>query len=315
MSVYANNKYENVKTNHAWFKIFQFITPNSKVLDIGCSSGNLGKALKEEKNTRVVGIDIDEGDIKKAAKKLDEAHLINVEQDDLSKLGKFDFIIMADVIEHLVDPIAALKRVKKLLKPKGRLVFSIPNMANVTTRLELLRGDFRYKDFGLLDRTHLHFYDEVEVEHVFNSAGFVVDKTDNTLRKVPKELLKKELDKLGISLTPKLHKILSSQDAIIYQFIGVARPGKTPKVIKHDTTTPLDVISVEIEELHKNYQAEIKKYQSETEQLKELESYKAQVEELKREVHRLDKELSAILNSRGWRLLKKFYALESKIRR
>jgi 2-polyprenyl-3-methyl-5-hydroxy-6-metoxy-1,4-benzoquinol methylase len=302
MSVYSNNQLKKESSNEAWTKIFEYIKPGTKILDIGCSSGQLGAALKKEKSVYVVGLDIDKDDVSRAKKNLDEAYIGNVESDDLSKYGAFDYVVMADVIEHLVQPEEALKKVKKMLNKNGKLVFSIPNMANVTTRLELLKGTFMYKDFGLLDRTHLHFYDQTEVNRVFNDAGFVVKKTNCTLREIPDKLLAKELSEVGIELNPKLHKVLSSFDASVYQFIGIAEPGKTPTKLNVSSTTQLDIISVEIENLRDA-------------QAKELTEHRDVIKRLETENKRLDQELSAILNSKGWKALKKIHSTKSRIKK
>jgi 2-polyprenyl-3-methyl-5-hydroxy-6-metoxy-1,4-benzoquinol methylase len=300
MSVYSDNKYRKDAPNDAWYKIFGFIKPNSTILDIGCSSGSLGAALKKEKKVHVIGIDLDKADVELAKQNLDEAHVGNVETDDLSKFGTFDYVVMADVLEHLLDPVSTLKKVKKLLKPNGAFVFSIPNMANATTRIELLKGNFTYKDFGLLDRTHLHFYDRAEVNRIFNEAGMIVEKMDCTLRVIPDNILEQELAKIGIDLTPKFKKHLSDTDAATYQFIGIARPGKTPNKMKAISTTELDVISIEMERLNAAHREDISMHQK---IIKRLES----------EVSRLDTELSAILNSRSWKAVKRVHKVKSLI--
>jgi 2-polyprenyl-3-methyl-5-hydroxy-6-metoxy-1,4-benzoquinol methylase len=288
MSVYSNNQLKTQASNEAWTKLFSFIEPGATVLDIGCSSGQLGAALKKQKQVHVIGLDIDKDDVELAKHNLDEAYVSNIETDDLSQYGTFDYVMMADVVEHLMNPIAALKKVRKLLKPGGKFVFSIPNMANVTTRIELLKGSFMYKDFGLLDRTHLHFYDQTEVNRVLSEAGFTVQDMDCTTREIPEDLLKQELDGVGIALTPKLHKVLSQPDATIYQFIGVAVPGKATKKMKVATTTPLDIISVEIENVRMAHQAEVR----------ELRAHAARLD---KRILELDHALQTILNSRSWK--------------
>ncbi len=300
MSIYSNNRLVKNHPNDAWVKIFQFIEPKTTVLDIGCSSGKLGAALKQEKQTTVVGFDIDKADIKLAKKNLDEAYVVDAEKDDLTKFGTFDYIIMADVIEHLVDPVSVLKKAKHLLKPKGKLIFSIPNMANVTTRIELLKGKFTYKDFGLLDRTHLHFYDTEEVYRVFSEAGMVIGEMDCTLRPIPEDLLKQELADVGMELTPKLKKILNKPDAAIYQFIGEARPGETSKKMNPKSTTQLDIISVEIEGIRNDYEK----------QLTERDDILGRLDQ---EKHRLEHELNGILNSRSWKLVQKAQKVKKRI--
>lgn len=302
MSYYSENIYNKDRENDAWTKVASFVEGGWKILDIGCSSGRLGKALKDEKSVTVVGIDIDEEDIKEAKKNLDKAFVLNIEQDYIPKdIGKFDAIIMADVIEHLVNPTEAVKKVKKLLKPGGKLIFSIPNMANATVRLELLSGRFEYKNIGLLDKTHLHFYDQAEVERVLAESGFEIEKFNNTVRSIPKDILEKELSKLGIKLTQELEKHLNEPKAIYYQFVGVARPAKGK--IKHartQTSSHLDAVAREIENIKEYYEKLLKQKDGKTETL------------MKDKEH-LKNELEKIYNSRGWKLLALNYNIRHKI--
>ena len=295
MSIYSHNKLTQFGSNDAWVKLFKLIPAGSRVLDIGCSSGNLGMALKRDKDVHVVGVDIDENDLKIAKKHLDAVHQLNVETDALSTLGRFDIIIMADVIEHLINPVLALKKIKHLLKPNGRLVFSIPNMANVTTRVELLKGRFEYKDFGLLDRTHMHFYDEKEVNRVFIESGFNVLKTDCTVRDIPEDILVKDLSSVGIVLTPKLNKKLKESKGLIYQFIGYAEPSNNPKNFVAQTTSDLDSVSKQMREMNEALE---KKDQ-------QILALNNKVKELQKRADDINTELQNIIYSRGWRLLSK----------
>lgn len=299
MSVYSNNQY-NKQHDDAWHKVFGFIEPKARVLDVGCSSGQLGSALKKEKDAYIVGLDIDKEDLKIAEDNLDKTYLKNVETDDVSSLGSFDVIIMADVIEHLVDPVNALKKLKQLLNKNGRLVFSIPNMANITTRLELLEGKFEYKDFGLLDRTHLHFYDEKEVNRVFHDAGFQVEATDCTVRNIPDNILRKELSQLGVELTPKLKKHLESTSGLIYQFIGYAVPAAKPKHFVPHTASPLDAVSREIDGIRAQYEALL----AEREQT---------IQTKQQEIQTLAKTLNDIYESKGWKMLSKARNVKSHL--
>jgi hypothetical protein len=67
-----------------------------------------------------------------------------------------------------------LRDVQRYLKPGGRIVISIPNLANFGVRLNLLRGQFRYQDFGIYDRTHLRFFTRATAEELVESAGLQV---------------------------------------------------------------------------------------------------------------------------------------------
>src|SRR5207248_2616993 len=77
---------------------------------------------------------------------------------------RFDAILFADVLEHLRDPAALLKRVRPLVAENGVVIASIPNVAHASVRLALLGGSFRYREWGLLDETHLRFFTRHGVE-------------------------------------------------------------------------------------------------------------------------------------------------------
>lgn len=86
----------------------------------------------------------------------------------------YDTLLFGDTLEHLPDPPAVLARLRPKLRPGGWLVVSIPNVANWAIRLSLLAGRFRYRDRGILDRTHLRFYTRATLIEMVESAGFDV---------------------------------------------------------------------------------------------------------------------------------------------
>ena len=312
-STYVDVMFKQADENYGWTKLFELFTPGSKVLDIGCSSGNFGKVLIEQKQCTVVGVDVNEDDLKIAAKKLTRVFKKDVEHDDLSDLGTFDFVLMADVIEHLLDPVTALKKIKMLLVPGGELVFSVPNMANIANRIELLGGRFKYTKFGLLDETHAHYYDRVEFEKVMNRAGFTVKKYNNTIRDLPATVVTAQLKKLGLSASKKFIKMTQDIDAITFQFIGVAKPVLAAQKLKTagvESKTPYDFFSRQFDEVHRAHHEQANQAMA----LKsELLAQKEITKKVEQEKHNVQKRLSAIENSRGWRLLTKFYAAKKTL--
>jgi 2-polyprenyl-3-methyl-5-hydroxy-6-metoxy-1,4-benzoquinol methylase len=227
MSNYSANQLV-ADRNNVWNAVLGLVDDNETVLDIGCSSGNFGQELIERKQCVVDGIDIDEKDVQLAQKKLRNAYVLNVERDSLEHLyGKYDAVLMMDVIEHLAAPTPALKNVAKLLKPGGRLIFSVPNMAHISVRLDLLLGDLDYRDIGLLDDTHLHFYSEKTLLRVLNSAGYAVDTARSITITYPKQLVDLKLEEAGLSAKPAFKKMIAETKGNVYQFVGVARPVKT----------------------------------------------------------------------------------------
>ena len=295
MSVYTSNTLNKKNHNEAWSKIFNFVKPNSRILDVGCSSGRLGSELIKEKNAYVVGIDIDKEDIEIAKKNLNEAYIFDLEHDDFKSLGKFDTVIFADVIEHLINPVSVLKKIKNNILPNGQLIFSVPNMANGIVRLELLAGRFEYKQWGLLDRTHLHYYDLPELEKVLGSSGYAITKLDCKIKDIPEKLIGDELSKVGLVLTKEFVAFLHKPESVIYQFIGIARPGKPKKAVDGVTKTPFDIVDKEIK---KN---ETKIADSE----KEIAQLRSDLEKAINEREYANNELKKILKSKSWRYTQK----------
>ena len=146
----------------------------TSILDIGCGTGQLGKVLKQQDRT-IYGIESFEDAAKQAEKALNHVLCGNIEQMALPyQHEQFDCIIFGDVLEHLLDPWAVLKKVKPFLKREGAILSSIPNIGHISTVLELLAGRFTYTDAGLMDQTHLRFFTLHEIHALFQSAGFHV---------------------------------------------------------------------------------------------------------------------------------------------
>lgn len=153
---------------------------NQRVLDVGCASGYLGKILKNNENY-VVGIDTNTKDIIKAKKVLDKAYVVNLETDTLDRFhGKFDFILFTEVIEHLLDPEAVIKKVCKCLKPNGQILITTPNIVHIYLRYQFLLGKFIYKDETAINKFHIHFFSHATLKDLIKSIGFIVLK-DNSL--------------------------------------------------------------------------------------------------------------------------------------
>jgi SAM-dependent methyltransferase len=150
------------------------------VLDAGGSSGYVTTALAEQ-GARVIVVDIDEAAVAEASARGLEAHRV-----DLSSSApplppaSVDLLILADVLEHIVDPVAALRRLRPLLAPGARLVASVPNGANWALRLQLLVGRWQYTDRGLLDRTHVRNFTRRSFHDTIRDAGFDVVEADLT---------------------------------------------------------------------------------------------------------------------------------------
>jgi glycosyltransferase involved in cell wall biosynthesis/2-polyprenyl-3-methyl-5-hydroxy-6-metoxy-1,4-benzoquinol methylase len=154
----------------------------SRILDVGCGEGALGRALLEIGASEVVGIEADPATADAARKVLSRVFRGDVETLDLPfDDGYFDCIVLADVLEHLRDPLSALKKLKRHLADSGTVVASIPNVRFLGVMEGLAEGRWEYKDFGILDRTHLRFFTRKEMETLFREAGFELDGISENL--------------------------------------------------------------------------------------------------------------------------------------
>lgn len=161
------------------------------VLDVGCSAGALGEAIKRRQATQVWGVELDPAMARVAAGKLDRVIVTDVEGLDLAEHAggtTFDCICFADLLEHLRDPWGLLERSVKHLSPAGTVVASIPNIRHYSTLAALLfRGYWPYRDRGIHDRTHLRFFTLRNIRELFAGAGLqIVDlRRKYRLREAP----------------------------------------------------------------------------------------------------------------------------------
>lgn len=153
-------------------QIVDAIRPGSRVVDLGCSQGLLALPLLE-KGVRVIGVDAGAGDGVAAA--LEAYYQRDLEQPlDIPVGREFDYVVVADVIEHLRNRAALLRGARRLLKSGGRLIVSTPNIALWFYRLSLLAGRFEYGPRGVLDHTHVHLYTRDSFRRELEAAGFHV---------------------------------------------------------------------------------------------------------------------------------------------
>ena len=156
------------------------------VLDVGCSNGALGEQIKKEFKARVEGIDFDKNMSKVAAKKLDKVIIADLENIDLKKnfkAGQFDCIIFADILEHLTDPWKTLSEFTDILKDKGVIIISYPNVRHISSLFSVIVGGYwPYRDRGIHDRTHLRFFTLKNLKQMFQSADLRVKKIQRNYR-------------------------------------------------------------------------------------------------------------------------------------
>lgn len=149
-------------TDNSHSQLIRMVTEGSKVLDVGCASGVLGEYLAVELKCVVTGVDFDEGALRIARSRncFHQVQKLDLENIDITVFNgeRFDFIVLGDVVEHVNSSKVALAELVKCLKPEGKLLISLPNVAHGSIKLNLLSDRFAYTAEGILDETHKRFY-------------------------------------------------------------------------------------------------------------------------------------------------------------
>jgi methionine biosynthesis protein MetW len=149
-----------------------------RILDLGCASGALGAALKRRQDAEVVGVELDPDYARDAEQRLDRVISASAETalTDAASLGRFDCVVAADVLEHLIDPWAALRNAAALIEPGGAAVVSLPNVRYLLTYWRLIRrGRWPREPAGLFDATHLRWFTPLDARELLQQAGLIVE--------------------------------------------------------------------------------------------------------------------------------------------
>jgi len=151
-----------------------------KTLDVGCASGSFSEYLKKEKGSETWGIEMEQGAAKIAKTRMDHVLIGAFDEVKRELPGQyFDCIFFNDVLEHMIYPDQCLIDIKSNLKPEGKIIASIPNIRHIEELQELLLGlDWRYRDVGVLDRTHLRFFTRRSIIRMFENCGYNIDSIE-----------------------------------------------------------------------------------------------------------------------------------------
>lgn len=159
------------------YKIVNLVEENKKVLDVACASGYLAAFLKK-KGCSVDGVDIDGEYIDEARKHCNNVAILDISKEKIE--GKYDVVILGDILEHLSNPDHILSGFKNNLKDNGYVIISIPNIVNIYPRLKIFFGHFDYEEKGIFDRTHLRFFTKKSFIKLIKNTGYKIEKIEYT---------------------------------------------------------------------------------------------------------------------------------------
>jgi 2-polyprenyl-3-methyl-5-hydroxy-6-metoxy-1,4-benzoquinol methylase len=281
----------NPTTSHSLAVLL--VPPGSTVLDIGAADGSVARPLVA-RGCRVWGIESDADAAEKARAVCERVIVGDVEQLDLEtdlEGRRFDVVLLLDVLEHLHDPLAVLTHARQFLAPGGRVITSIPNVAHGAVRLSLMSGTFTYTETGLLDKTHLRFFDRRSAEALIRGAGLhIVERL-----RVSRGLTETEIPVQSADIPPQILQMLESDDdATTYQFVFAAEASEGAPVPQ--SASLAERLQRRAEELEKQY-LELQDYARSLE--KEHEEKTALAEEFRRVRTELQSELEGRVRELG----------------
>ena len=161
--------------DHKRLEMLPFVPSTAKrILDVGCGAGAFASELARRVPAEFWGIELNAATVARASTGFHriitgDAYLVAVELPD----HYFDCIICNDVLEHVVEPIALLEKLRGKLAPGGIIVASVPNVRYVKNLYHLLaQKDWEYQDEGIRDRTHLRFFTRRSMTRSLTSAGW-----------------------------------------------------------------------------------------------------------------------------------------------
>ncbi len=156
-------------------KIFKRIRKGACVLEFGCAYGRMTKHLKDELGCEVYVVELFEEAFNCAKQFAVDGVCGDIEALDYDAIFngvKFDYIIFADVLEHLRNPEKVLTSINSLLKDGGEIIISMPNIGHNDVIANLYKNSFNYTSVGLLDDSHVHFLGKDNVENFAKNAGY-----------------------------------------------------------------------------------------------------------------------------------------------
>lgn len=168
----------DLEGDHAGAHVLRLVPPGAKVLEIGAGAGSISRPLVEVSKCRLTALEIDPPSVEHLKTFCERVFSSDLNDPnwhkDLEGCGRFDAVVIADVLEHLLDPLTTLKSAASLLTNDGAVVVSLPHIANNAIIACLLTSDFDYREWGLLDKTHLRFFAIENIKRLVAQAGLKI---------------------------------------------------------------------------------------------------------------------------------------------
>jgi len=219
------DKLDSWSSHGVIFRWLQNYPPFTRVLDVGTALGTIGKVC-EENNFHIVGIEPNKVYAIKAEPYYTSLINCSLDEAPIEILSTFQVIILADVLEHMLDPQKSLSRLVSLNDKDTVFMISVPNIANIWVRVSLMVRRFEYQDRGILDKTHLRFFTKLTSVRMISNIGLRIGQLVAT--PIPLNLIHPTFDQTKIGrlvhfLLAKLPQVFPT--LLGYQFVVLESRG------------------------------------------------------------------------------------------
>ncbi|THB81375.1 MAG: class I SAM-dependent methyltransferase [Desulfobacteraceae bacterium] len=147
-------------------------SPETRVFDVACGNGVIGKYLIENYQCRLWGTDISDVALEQCRKIGYTTELINLDQDSLPfEDQQFDLVILSAMLEHVLEPEKIIEMAYEKLTPGGHVIILTPNVVWMVNRLLFLMGKWDHRLMGGT-KGHISYKNKRQLEKMITDAGF-----------------------------------------------------------------------------------------------------------------------------------------------
>lgn len=240
-----------IEDDNSLSKIIKQIERNSVVLEFGPAAGRMTRYLKQHLNCKVYIVEIDNEAAKKAAVYAEDFIVGDIESYiwlEKWEAIHFDYIVFADVLEHLRNPQKVLAKTKLLLKEEGKTILSVPNVGHNSILINLINNIFNYMPTGLLDDTHIHLFAYNTLVAFCSYAGYIPIIEDAVYANVGENEIPSSYDQISKAFQRELKKRIYNN---VYQYVFTLQ--KKSYVNMHSVTIEKKIIPYTLDYKFKVY--------------------------------------------------------------
>jgi len=160
--------------------IARHVTAGENVLEVDCGPGVLAKMM-QERGAQVTGTDLSIVAVERARAKGIAAQQVDVDTEPLPFAdASFDTVVSNSMIEHRFLPQRSLDECVRVLKPGGKFIVCLPNIAHWLCRWWIITGRFPYVQNSPTDMLHIRFFTVSEVKKLCRKRGLRVLEVDGS---------------------------------------------------------------------------------------------------------------------------------------